>query len=90
MKLWNKLIYQKPRNYYNLQFPSPPQPLLMIPLCPVISSASTMIFVNLSGSGIGWKHGVISNKPEVTKKHVVICASQLFIFGLKELGKGTQ
>ena len=70
MKLWNKLIYQKPRNYYNLQFPSPPQPLLMIPLCPVISSASTMIFVNLSGSGIGWTHGVISNKPEVTKKNM--------------------
>jgi hypothetical protein len=35
----------------------------MIPLCPVISSASTMIFVNLSGSGIGCKY-----RQKMTKK----------------------
>ena len=50
-----KLICQIQRTVTTLylQFPRPPQPLLMIPLCPVISSASTMILVNLSGSGIG-------------------------------------
>jgi hypothetical protein len=34
----------------NLQVPRPPQPLLMIPLCPVIYSALTIISVIFCGS----------------------------------------
>lgn len=39
---------------WNLQFPRPPQPLLMMPLCPVISNASTIIWVIFTGSSTGW------------------------------------
>lgn len=38
----------------NLQFPRPPHPLLMMPLCPVFSNASTIIWVIFSGSWTGW------------------------------------
>lgn len=53
---WNQDRYQ------DLQFPRPPQPLLMMPLCPVISNAFTIISVIFSGSSTGliW----IENKNE--------------------------